>query len=39
MSPRGVGETVCVVERHWEGRPEGVKVPYTKCMRLRGYGT
>ncbi len=28
-----------IVECHWEGRPERVKVPYTKWMRLCGHGT
>ena len=27
-APRS-GENSGLVERHWEGRPEGVKVPYT----------
>ena len=36
---RGVIETLCIVESYWEGLPERVKVPYMKCMRLRGNRT
>jgi hypothetical protein len=34
VSPAVELQTVGVVERYWEGRPQGVKVPYTKCLRL-----
>ena len=26
--------SVLVVERHWKGRPEGVRVPYTKLKAM-----
>ncbi len=28
-----------LVERYWKGRPQGVRVPYTKGLWLRGMGT